>query len=513
MTETSPTADSRPAKSTYTAVRWLLLGSVLQRLVSVLALAFIGRMLTKSGFGIYRELLSLHIIALALMPLALDQLVAREVNRREFYAGALQQASLLVAMVLGVCVLLLSPWLDDLLSMQSYPYLLWLMPIGFLLQAVKLPHRAMLGARLDFRSVATAELVNSLISMPGAALLVWVWRSPTPLYLALMLGEATEWFMLRRAARQSLLPWKHEGSLKKAVKEHRNFMSVSTTDQVLNATSNNIPILVLGAALGAAEAGVFAMASSLVLMPLFLLTGAIARVALPSLAGRDELDLQRRGLEVLQAAAAFIAPVLLLISCLAHPIIALVLGQRWLGDTVVIVQLICGYCVLAAMFAPLVSLEVIRNRVDLGLKWNLVTLVLRLLALGWGVRFGLIPAVAAFSAASFIMWLVQGVLLAGLLGSGQRRFHTQWIIYLLPWGCMAGAVLAVVYLLPLPYLVQLLAGGVCLLFYLAAISRLHPESSIILYKLVKPLHSLPLAPYLFRLLALRAAPVKEGETL
>jgi O-antigen/teichoic acid export membrane protein len=407
---------------------------VSQRLVSVAALALIARLISKDAYGVFRQLLSLHLICLVLLPLGFDQLFIREPEQRERLARMLQRAVAISALVIALVVWGFRPVLARWLDIESHAFLLWMFPVALGLQAAKIPLKTARTAMLYFRLVGVGEFVNTSVTMVGGALLLVWWRTPTALYLAYTVGEVLELLILlgRQHAIQGHTMAKHPGFVGANPAEWR-FAALTTGDQLLNAIGTNAPILLLGAAVDHASAASFSMASSLVTMPLFLLVGTFSQVALPSLAGRSERDLQARTLEVLAASAGLIVPVLIGVAMFARPIVQIVLGPTWVAETVPLVAWLAFFCAAGGLFSPISTLDVIRDRMDLGFLWNVVNALLRVAALAWGYSHGLLVTVAAYAIVSAVMRIVQGFMLGWLLRAGMWRFQRTWLVFVPAW--------------------------------------------------------------------------------
>lgn len=466
-----------------TAVRWTLLGSLLQRAITVVAVAVLARLLSKAEFGAYRQIVSLHLVLFVVLPLGFDQLYIREVARRGYFAvlmaGALAAAGLLTAALLLAGHRLV----ESAMEFSPWQTMLWLAPLIVLIQAWKLFYKTDLAARLEYRGIAAGEMLYAFTSGLGAVGLALIWPTAWSLYAAYAAAELAELYWLRRASKMPVPPLGQ--SLAELWREGRHWKRFGLFHcgmQVMNAVSGNAPVLIFGAAVSKAAAAAFSMGNYLVTIPIYILIGALHRVAYSALAGRSRAQLHAPVLQILGMAAAFIVPVLIAIAVLAGPLVYVALGASWVESTVPVLRWICLYCIFASLFSPISSLDLLLDRPDYGFYWNIVATAARVGAVMAGLRFGVMEAVAAYAISSAVMWFVWGVLLARLLGAGQRVFHLTWL-RLVPWwialGGMLWAVVAGFGDAPqrsYAALAALLAlSSIPLLLYVGGVSRFFPD--------------------------------------
>lgn len=427
----TPGADIPPHTQTATAiraVRWTLLGSILQRAITFGSVAVIARLITETEYGAYRQLLSVHMIIFVLLPLGFDQLYIREIKQRELFArlvaGALAVCATLAAVVMLAGHWMISDWMDFAL----WDGMLWAFPAVTALQAWKLFYKTDLAAKLDYRRIGMGEALYSAVMAVISISLVLVWPQAWCLYVGYAVAEIVELWWLKHGNIIKLPP------LVSAVREFRQqggrwkrFGVYHCGTQVLNAVGGNAPVIIFGSALSKASAAAFSMANYLVTVPIFILISALHRVAYSALAGRSREQLTGAVLQMLSMSAAFIVPVLIWVAALAEPLVHIALGADWVDSTAPVARIIAIFCIFVALFSPISSIDLLLDRPDYGFYWNVVATVVRVIAILVGLKSGVLPAVMAYAAVSVVLWLIWGGMLAHLLGAGQWRFHARWL--------------------------------------------------------------------------------------
>lgn len=466
-----------------TAVRWTLLGSVLQRAITVLAVAALVRLLTETEFGAYRQIVSLHLVLFVVLPLGFDQLYIREVARRDYFAVLMGGALTVAGVLIAAALLVGHRFVEAAMEFSGWHTMLWLSPVIILMQAWKLFYKTDLAARLEYRQIAVGEMLYAFTSGLGAVGLALAWPTAWSLYAAYAAAELAELYWLRRASAMPIPPLRESlATFWRDARHWKRFGLFHCGMQVMNAVGGNAPVLIFGAAVSKAAAAAFSMGNYLVTIPIYILIGALHRVAYSALAGRTREQLKTPVLQILGMAAAFIVPVLIAIAALATPLVTVALGASWVEHTVPVLRWICLYCIFASLFSPVSSLDLLLDRPDYGFYWNIVATGARVAAVVVGLRYGVMEAVAAYAISSAAMWFVWGVLLARLLGAGQRVFHQTWLKFL-PWwmglGGMLWALVASFGDAPQTSFVSLAAlvavSAIPVLLYLGGVSRLFPD--------------------------------------
>ena len=481
----NPTSPAPPTRGqAIHAVRWTLAGNIGQRVLAFGAVAVLARLLSETEFGAYRQLLAVHLVLFVLLPLGFDQLYIREVRHRRKFAALLAGTLTLTATVTAVVAWAghwtFARWMD----FGPWSHLLWGFPAVVALQSAKLVYKTDLAARLAYRPISLGEMLYAGVTGGAGVALALVWPVAASLYVAYGLAELIEWWWLRRAA--SRLPGTrhsvfHLRSVARAVRllllrgwRWRRFALFHCGNQGLNALGGNAPVIIFGSALSKAAAASFSMANWLVTIPIYILIGALHRVAFSALAGRDRAGLASPVLQMLQLAAAFIVPVLIVVVVMAEPLIEVVLGTRWVDSTAPVARYLSLYCIFSALFSPVSSLDILLDRPDYGFYWNVLATFVRIVAVLAGLQYGVMEAVIAYAVASAALWLLWGAMLAQLLGAGQWVFHRAWLAFVPLWVAYAGGLWAVLMLAGHPW-AQLILCAVPSLAYAALLRFFAPD--------------------------------------
>lgn len=453
------------------------------------------RHIDKDEFGAYRTIIMLHMILLSVMPLGFDTLVVREKLHRLRYTMAASQALALVGGVLALLALALSllplPGPHSLaatvLGLGEDSAVLFFMAPIFLVQAAKLATRSLLSARMEFRTISLGEFGNGSITWLGGAAAVLLWPDAWVLMAAYLLGEVFEcWWLHRNRPFRPLSAtnprrWHLFRSL---FGRHRRYLLFNTADLTLNNVASLIPGVLFTALISKQANADFSVALQLLVLPTMLLAGALWRVSFPSISGLAEDELHRRCLAIIAGSAAFIAPSVIWFAVFAPSTVQVLGGSQYVETATPLVRWMALYMVLVAVYTPISSLDMIRNRPEIGLYWNIVYTAGRVAIIYHYAADGLLAAIAAQSIFSLAMWVVWAWITGRLLAASWPRFVGAVARFLPLWG---GFALMLYLCLPLTghsLLWAPILSAIPCVAYVLAIWFLYPSESAMLRKMM-----------------------------
>ncbi len=422
--------------SAFSATRWVLFGTIGFRILAYGGQVIILRLLSREVFGVYSSLIDLLLMTLPALPFGLDALLIRHKAQRRRYVIALSH----VLFALGVLFAILAgaglclpgfgessfaarQFAGDVSSPQVLYAFALLMPILGVM-ATKLSIRSLLSADLDFKRISLGEFGNGMITWFGGAAAAALYPKAWALMAAYLCGELFECFWMYRghAFRPlAVLAPRRWGILKKLFLRHKKFCLSNTADLTLNNFASAIPGPMILAMVSAGAAADFRVSRLLIQLPILLLAGSIWRVAYPALTSVTEEVLQDRVLKIIGTTAAFLAPGVIWLAIFAPVTAALIGGDKYMSAAP-LVQWMSLYMLLTAVYSPISSLDMIRDRPEIGLYWNAVHTAVRIAIIWFFAPRGLLAVVAAMSVASAALWLVWISMLGWLLRAGTKRY-------------------------------------------------------------------------------------------
>jgi O-antigen/teichoic acid export membrane protein len=316
---------------------------------------------------------------------------------QEFY-GVVQLNLLVVGVMVFLCLLVAGMAGGRLLAWLSLkeltPYL-WLMPLYFLLIGVEQITRGWSIRLAEFKRSASGRVGATLSSKVTTLLFGFGVRADA---WGIMLGDVLQYPVeglwrissnMGLQLRQILRKW-YAGNVLQLMHRYRAYPKYITTGLLLSNFSNQLPVYMLAYSYNQATVGLFALASSLVTMPINVLVMSSTTVFLKKASELyhhrpDELG---DAVERLYRQFTGLSTVLLVgLALVAQPVFVLLFGEAW-SESGVFAALLAMSFVPAVTAQPLSTLFRIMQRERINFLLNVLGIVLRGGALLAGATLG-----------------------------------------------------------------------------------------------------------------------------
>lgn len=374
---------------------WVLLGGGGQQLISFVIFIYVARLLNPELLGL---------VAFAVIAVELAGYVARWGQVEILQRGQGEGTSFWISTGMGVLATLLILGIAGLVSFrpggdQLAGILTWLAPVPLLQGLSSLPE-AMFRRRLDFRSLAIRSWIAT-IAGGGAAIVIAQWKPGVEVLVGQRLVTAIVqiaalWAMIRGVPRLRFAAEEAPALFKGGFQ-----IVVASLSGVVNA---RIADGLTGAFLGAAPLGLLRVG--------WRFLDAVVQVAITPISGvtlssfslmRNDLPALRRAyLRMTQLMSVVALPMFFGLGAIAEPLILEVLGAQWSGAAPVLRFL--GLLMLGGMvnylFAPVM---IAVGRSDVVMRQSLAQLVVTVMLMLIGVKFGLTGVMAAHTLRSFVV--------------------------------------------------------------------------------------------------------------
>jgi O-antigen/teichoic acid export membrane protein len=384
-------------------------GSVAAQAVGVALSPVISRLFTPADFGVFGSFIAVTGVVSAVATFDYSQAIM--LPRRRDDAGQVLLVSCLVALVValasGLVCFLLPRWILGLLNTGDR----WLLPL-FVLAVLAAGLNASLQAwcvRVKaFEHTSISQVVRG-VSSAGCQLGFGVARAGAPgLILSHVMSEFLAGVNLLRVtlgdlrAFVRLARWETLGRL---AMEYRDFPMYSASQNLLNALSNGLPVLLLTQSFGISAAGAYAFGMRLINAPMSLVSNALRQVLLQRAGEMQHQERRLLPLFVKSTAGLFglgLGPTLIL-AIWAPGLFEWLFGRQWhtAGEFAryLALWLLFAFCNLPAVLMA----RLIRIQRALFI-YNLFLLAARVAALLLGGQYlTVLQCIALFSAVGVVM--------------------------------------------------------------------------------------------------------------
>lgn len=375
-------------------VRWNYLGTVGRIAATFVSQIVLARLLGPEQFGLFGyAFLTVTLLSVVVEMGLQNALVQAPELDQEIVAVACGRL-LLAGAVAATVVFLLA----DLIAAQVFAApkaapLLRAMAPTLVVGAATAAATAMLVRDIEFKVIQLAALGSYVtgylvVGIAAALMGLGVWS----LVIAWHVQTITACVILVAKSPRPLTPANPLRRLRVA-----NFGLVVMATHITNWIIDNGPHTAIGRWLGASTLGMYTVANNLVKVPADHLVRNVQTVlhTLASRAQDNDAGLRRAYLTVLCGVGVLAFPTFTFVAVMAEPVVATLLGQKWLAATTVLVplSLAMGLHAIEAMAGPtlsgrgqpLVELQVKIVMLVLMLAVLVVTARISLAAVGWGV--------------------------------------------------------------------------------------------------------------------------------
>jgi O-antigen/teichoic acid export membrane protein len=351
----------------------LVITRLITRVIDLVSLIVLARLLMPADFGLVAIAMTLVLIGEALSDLPISQAVVRlpKVNQDHL------DTAFTVSLLRGGTV-------SALLCLAAWPFaviyqdmrlvgLVCALGLAPAFRGLCNPNFARFARNLDFRREMLVEIGTKVTSLLVAATVAWTTRS----YWAIAAGTVAGPIAMTLLA-YAMAPWRPRLTLREWP-DFSRFLGWASGGQMLNAISWQVDQLALGRFVARADMGYFAIANTLAFLPFQVVITQVARPLVSALARLQDDPIRlaaayRIGTAML---VALCLPLMVGMSVLADPIVALALGSKW--DAAAGALRWLALATIPALFvAPAGALAMAINRTDTGFRLSGAEFVIRL---------------------------------------------------------------------------------------------------------------------------------------
>lgn len=311
---------------------WMVAFKLTERSLGFVSTLVLVRVLLPADFGIIAMAMSLIGVLELLKTLSLDLAL---IQRREVDRVHLDTAwtlNLLIGLVVAVIMLLLAQPAAAYFSEPRLAGVIYGLTAGWFIQSFEnigpVAFRRDLDFRTEYRFLVAKKLAAVVITVPLAFWLRTYWALVIGMVASKALSVAISYLMHTYRPRLSLA----------ATADLLGFSSWLVLNNAIYFFNDRVTDFVIGRMAGAPALGLYNISYEIANMPTTEIMAPINRVMMPGYAKmqRDDGDFRRTYLDTVGVMTLFSFPAGVGIAAVAAPLVALLLGPRWLAATPII---------------------------------------------------------------------------------------------------------------------------------------------------------------------------------
>lgn len=350
------------------------------------------RILTPEDYGLVGMLTIFIAISQSLVDSGFSQALIRKQDRSETDNSTVFYFNVGVGTALYLLLFFSAPQIARFYHEPILVPLTRLISFSVLINSFVVVQRALLTARIDFKTQAkasvSAAIVSGAVGITMAATGFGVWAIAWHQLTNLTVNVGLLWFFSK---------WRPQWTYSWAsFRELFGFGSKLAVSGIINTVYNNAYLLVIGKVFNASDLGYYTRAHQFAAFPSSNITGTIQRVTFPVLCSIRQDDERLRNVyrRFLRLSAFVVFPLMIGLAAVAHPFIVLILKEQWAFSSVLL-QIVC----LSMMWYPIHAINLnllqVKGRSDLFLKLEIwkkcfgiamicITVPFGLTAMCWG---------------------------------------------------------------------------------------------------------------------------------
>ncbi len=313
-------------------------GTAFAQIIGFALIPIISRLFTPEDFGLFGSFNSVMLVVISGVTLQYSQAVM--LPKREDEAAnvfAISVFSVCVISLLVVLLMFLFPgWLLGIMNASNAKWLLWFLPLGVWIGGINQTFQAWCIRRKAFKRTSSSQIVRAgsngvlqilfgLFHVGGGGLII----SSVLANGTASLNLTHQVFHKDRRLLKNSLTW---NKMREVAIEYRDFPIYAATQNVVNALSQGLPVLLLSHYYGIAVAGFYAFGVRLLKVPMNFVLIALRQVLFQKASETHNSGGRLLPLFVKLTAGlfaiAFVPSLILFIW--APPIFSTVFGEQWL---------------------------------------------------------------------------------------------------------------------------------------------------------------------------------------
>jgi len=347
----------------------------------------LARLLSPSDFGIVGMLAVFIVISQTFVDSGFSNALIRKIDRTEADYSTAFYFNIIVGVVCYGLMWIISPWVADFFDTPILSDLLKVMGISIFFNSLAVVQIARLTIDINFKAQATATIISVIISgIIGILMAYWgygVWSLAWQQVSAAFIKTVVVWLQ------DKWLP--RTGFSSESFNNLFSFGSKLLAAGLLGAIYSQITSILIGKFYLPKDLGIYTRGQQFAHMPTSTVTGILSRVTFPILSKYQDnnerlLQVHRKYLKYTSLLIFF--PLSLLFAT-AHPLVILLIGEKW-EACVLILQILCFSYMTEHISILNLQLLQIKGRSDLFLNLEVIKRVISIGFLLIAIQFGVI---------------------------------------------------------------------------------------------------------------------------
>lgn len=433
--------------------------------IQFIVIIIMARILTPEDYGLVAELTVFIAVSQSLVDSGFSQALIRKQNRSQIDNSTVFYFNIVIGLILYFILFFSAPLIADFYNQPQLTVLTRVISLSIIINSFVVVQRALLTVEIDFKTQAKASLSASVVS---GIIGIWMaynkWGYWSIVYFqlanlginALLLWIFSKWRPI----------WTYSWN---SFRELFSFGSKMAVSGIIDTLFRNIYLILIGKVYKASDLGYYTRAQQFADFPSSNVTSVLQRVTFPVLCSiqDDEERLRSIYARFLRVSAFIIFPLMLGLGAVAHPLVKVLLGERWMFSAYLL-QILCFALMWYPVHAINLNILQVKGRSDLFLRLEIYKKIIGIVVVFATLPFGLVVMCYGQIASSILCLYINTRYTRKMIDIGFFRQMKDLLPTLFYSLTMWGLVLIVVNLVPVHDLAKL-SVGICvgIIYYLA----------------------------------------------
>ena len=376
---------------------WKAASQVFRQLSRVVVVVILARLLEPADFGLAAMVLAFSALILVFSDLGLGAALVQRASLSEADRSTIFWTNVAAGTALTAIGVAASWPIAAFYGEPEVQPLMAALSVSFLVTALGATQSALLSRTMEFRPLElrqmTATLAGGVVGIVVALQGYGAWAIITQQIAISAVSTVLLW---------TFSPWRPHMTFSVAsLRGVAGFGANVFGARLLFYVSRNADNLLIGRVLGPAALGAYALAYSIMLVPLERIAAPVYEVLFPAFSrlGDDTRRIARSWLRANRMIAAISLPAMAGMIVVAPDFVQVVLGERW-SDATPVIRILAWVGLVQSLVRLNSSVLQARDRTDLLLRWSLLITAVNVGAFVLGLQWGVVGVAACYAVAN-----------------------------------------------------------------------------------------------------------------
>jgi len=384
-----------------TGVAWSGAAQVGAQAASLVIAVILTRLLSPLDFGLVAMVVVFTGFASVFTDMGFGAALVQKLDLTQHHKNAVFWISVAVGALLTLIFAAAAPYIASFYGVPALQPITLAISIIFFINAFATVKLALLQKAMDFRTLAAAQLTATVLSGLVAIYLAFsgfgVWSIVAMYVASAAVNVAVLWI---------ITPWRPDFSLRwDAVQDlskfSRNFVGFSA----FNYWARNGDNLLIGRFVGSAALGIYARSYTILLLPVWQVSGVITNVMFPALSAiqKDVKRVRELYLTSISVISLLTFPLTLGLLVVSRSFVLALFGDKWAA----MIPLLQVFSLLGAIQSISTTVGWIytsQGRTDIMFRFGLISGSIFIISFVVGLRWGTLGVAVAYTIANFLLW-------------------------------------------------------------------------------------------------------------